>query len=301
MVIAAILAGCGNTGDSAGGVAGPIGVDGSSTVFPITEAVAEEFIAETRGEVRVTVALSGTGGGFRRFCGGETDISNASRPISQTEIDACASAGIGYVELPVAYDGLAVLANLGNDFVECLTVDELRQIWAPGSTVQSWSQVRPEWPDQPLRLYGPGTNSGTFDYFTEEITGEAGASRSDYTASEDDNVLVQGVSGDGNALGYFGFAYYAENRDRLKLVAVDSGSGCVEPTPETIESGQYAPLSRPLMIYVKESALESPAVQSFVQFYLDVAPQLVAEVGYVPLEANGYDEARARLAQALDG
>jgi phosphate transport system substrate-binding protein len=303
LVLGVALAACGNTGDAAGGEmeGGSIQIDGSSTVFPITEAVAEEFMAETRGEIRVTVALSGTGGGFRRFCGGETDISNASRPISQEEIDACAAAGVEYLELPVAYDGLAVVVNPANDFVQCLTVQELNQIWAPGSTVQTWNQVRPEWPNQPIRLYGPGTNSGTFDYFTEEIAGEAGASRSDYTASEDDNVLVQGVAGDVNALGYFGFAYYSENANQLKLVGVDTGSGCVEPNPQTIESGEYAPLSRPLLLYVKQTSLHTPAVQAFVEFYLETAPQLAADVGYVPLEPSRYEEAQAQLTQAVDG
>ncbi|MEX0911918.1 MAG: PstS family phosphate ABC transporter substrate-binding protein [Gemmatimonadota bacterium] len=301
VAVAIGLGACGQTGDAGDGPAGSIEIDGSSTVFPITEAVAEEYTAETRGEVRVTVALSGTGGGFRRFCSGETDISNASRPIAQEEVQACEAAGVEYIALPVAYDGLAVMVNPVNDFVECLTVEELRQIWEPGSTVQSWSQVRPEWPDGPLRLYGPGTNSGTFDYFTEEIAGETGASRSDYTASEDDNVLVQGVSGDINALGYFGIAYYMENQERLKLVGVDSGDGCVLPNPETVESGEYAPLSRPLLLYVNIASLEDPAVQAFVEFYLEMAPQLAADVGYVPLEAERYEASRAELSRATDG
>jgi phosphate transport system substrate-binding protein len=301
LVAVTVLVGCGNTGDTADGPAGSIQIDGSSTVFPITEAVAEEFMAETRGEIRVTVALSGTGGGFRRFCSGETDISNASRPISEEEIAACEAAGIQFVELPVAYDGLAVVVNPSNDFAQCLTVAELAQIWAPSSQVQTWSQIRPEWPNEPIRLYGPGTNSGTFDYFTEEITGEAGASRADYTASEDDNVLVQGVAGDVNALGYFGYAYYSENQEQLKLVGVDSGSGCITPDPQTIETGDYSPLSRPLMIYVKQASLGNPAVQSFVEFYLDSAPVLSADVGYVPLQATRYEEARTQLTRAVDG
>lgn len=293
-----VLAGCGNdqTGGAGGGTTGSIEIDGSSTVFPITEAVAEEFMAETGGDIRVTVALSGTGGGFRRFCSGETDISNASRPITEEEIEACAQAGVTYLELPVALDGLAVMVNPANDFVECLTTDELRQIWEPGSTVQNWSDVRAEWPAEPIRLYGPGTNSGTFDYFTEEIAGESGASRSDYTASEDDNVLVQGVAGDDGALGYFGFAYYIENQDQLKVVGVDGGSGCVTPTPTTIEDGEYAPLSRPLFIYVSEQSLADEAVQSFVEFYLSTAAELAGEVGYVPLSAASYEESRAALA-----
>jgi phosphate transport system substrate-binding protein len=300
-LVAGSLAGCGNTADSPGGRAGSIEIDGSSTVFPITEAVAEEFMIETAGEIRVTVALSGTGGGFRRFCSGEIQISNASRPISEEEVEACSAAGVEYLELPVAYDGLALVVNPANTFVECLTIAELQRIWQPGSTVASWSQVRPEWPDEPIRLYGPGTNSGTFDYFTEEVTGETGASRSDYTASEDDNVLVQGVSGDVNAFGYFGFAYYSENRDRLKLVGVDGGGGCVSPTAQTIATGEYTPLSRPLLVYVNRGALADPAVQAFVEYYLATAPELADDVGYVPLEASRYEEARTALAGATNG
>jgi phosphate transport system substrate-binding protein len=202
--------------------------------------------------------------------------------------------------LQVAWDGLAILTNPGNDFLECLTVDELRRIWEPSSTISRWSQVRPGFPDRPLRLYGPGTNSGTFDYFTEEITGEIGASRADYAASEDDNVLVQGVSGDPNALGYFGYAYFFENTERLKLIAVDGGSGCVVPDAQTIESGEYAPLSRPLFIYVKRESLQEPAVQAFVEFYLDSAPILVEQVGYIPLDPALYDEQRAKLTPVGD-
>lgn len=293
VMIAAGLAACGGGGDSAGGTTGSIEVDGSSTVFPITEAVAEEFMAETGGDIRVTVALSGTGGGFRRFCAGETDISNASRPISEEEIAACAASGVEYREVEVALDGLAVVVNPTNDFVQCLTVEELRRIWEPGSTVNSWADVREGFPDQPIQLYGPGTNSGTFDYFTEEIAGESGASRADYTASEDDNVLVQGVAGDNMSLGYFGYAYYIENETRVKAVGVDNGSGCVLPSPETVESGEYAPLSRPLYIYVSEASLQEPAVRDFVEFYLSAAPELVDEVGYIQLGAERYEQARS--------
>ena len=295
-----VAAACGGDAGNgeAGGVTGSIEVDGSSTVFPITEAVAEEFMAETGGDVRVTVALSGTGGGFRRFCAGETQISNASRPISEEEIAACQANNVTYHEFPVALDGLAVLVHPENQFVDCLTVEELRRIWEPGSTIQSWSEVRQGWPAQPLRLYGPGTNSGTFDYFTEEIAGEAGASRSDYTASEDDNVLVQGVSGDPNALGYFGYAYFSENSSRLRVVPVDGGQGCVEPNPETIENGQYAPLSRPLFIYVNDATLEDPAVSAFVEYYLNASAELASEVGYIPMSPERYEEVRASFAQA---
>jgi phosphate transport system substrate-binding protein len=247
--------------------------------------------------VRVTVAQSGTGGGFKRFCAGETPISNASRPISDSERELCAQNGVDFVEFRVALDGLAVTVNPQNDFVECLTVQELRRIWEPGSTVRTWKDVRPEWPAEQIRLYGPGTNSGTFDYFTEEINGETGASRPDYTASEDDNVLVQGVEGDRQSLGYFGYAYVEENQGRVKKVAVDGGSGCVVPSPETVTSGQYTPLSRPLFIYLSRQALARPEVQAFVRFYLEHAPELVPQVGYVPLDAAAYQAELAKLGQ----
>lgn len=232
---------------------GSIEVDGSSTVFPISEAVAEEF-NKVHQNVRVNVGVSGTGGGFKRFTVGETDISDASRPIKDSESEAAAANGVEYYELRVGTDGLSVMVSTQNDFVECLTVEELNKIWEPGSPVNNWSQVRSGFPDRPLRLYGPDTDSGTFDFFTEEINGEAQASRSDYTASADDNVLVQGIGGDRNALGYFGYAYYAENADKLKLVAVDNGAGCVTPTPDTILSGEYEPLTRPLFIYVNKAS-----------------------------------------------
>jgi phosphate transport system substrate-binding protein len=294
VLITAVAAGCGS--DSQGdGLGGSISVDGSSTVFPITEAVAEEFMAETGGSVRLTVALSGTGGGFRRFCAGETDISNASRPILPPEVAACETNGVEYVALPIALDGMAVVVHLSNDFVQCFTVDELRRIWEPGSTIQNWSEVRPEWPNRPIRLYGPGTNSGTFDYFTEEIGGRAGASRSDYTASEDDNVLVQGVAGDINSLGYFGYAYYSENQSRVRAVAIDGGNGCVTPDPRSIEDGHYEPLSRPLLLYVNRASLQRPEVDAFIDYYLEVASELSAEVGYVSLSPQRYSESRTEL------
>jgi phosphate transport system substrate-binding protein len=294
--VLAVLVGCsGGDQGGAGDLSGAISADGSSTVFPITEAMAEEFGLEHKGAVRVTVGSSGTGGGFKRFCAGEVDISNASRPIKDTEAAACKQAGVEYIEMPIAFDGLSVVVNPSNTFVQCLTVAELKKVWEPGSKVQRWSQVRAGFPDQPLKLYGPGTNSGTFDYFTEVITGTAQASRPDYTASEDDNVLVQGVAGDESGLGYFGYAYYAENKQRAKLVAVDGGSGCVEPSPETIKSGTYKPLSRPLLIYVSTKALARAEVQAFIRFYNDNAAQLVPEVGYVPLEANQYQENLGKL------
>lgn len=288
-----LLAGCG--GEAGGdGPSGSVTIDGSSTVQPVSAAMAEDFQIANRG-TRVTVGTSGTGGGFEKFCGGETDISNASREITPGEAEACEANGIEYLELPVAGDGVTVVAHPENDWAQCLTVDELRRVWQPGSTIESWSDIRDGFPDVELELYGPDTDSGTFDYFTEAIVGEADASRSDYTASADDNVLVIGVEGDRASLGYFGFAYYEQNRDRLKALAVDAGDGCVEPTRETIESGEYAPLSRPLFIYVSRSALERPVVDAFVRFYLDNATEIVPQVGYVPLPAERYDEVRERL------
>ncbi|MEX0907172.1 MAG: PstS family phosphate ABC transporter substrate-binding protein [Gemmatimonadota bacterium] len=296
--VAALLAatGCGG-GDAGepGDLSGSVQLDGSSTVYPISEAVAEEFAIEHGTAVRVTIGFSGTGGGFKRFCAGETEISNASRPITDAERELCTSNGVEFLELPVAIDGLVVAVNPANTFAECFTVDELRRIWEPASQVNSWSQVRDGFPDQPLKLYGPGTNSGTFDYFTEVIGGESGASRGDYTASEDDNVLVQGVEADESALGYFGYAYYIENEARLKAVAVDNGAGCIAPNPETVKGGQYAPLSRPLFIYVSRTALERPEVVQFVRFYLESAPELVPAVGYVPLEAAEYEAGLSQI------
>ena len=245
-------------------LSGDISVDGSSTVFPITEAMAEEFGIATDGNVRITVGVSGTGGGFKKFCAGEIHISDASRPIKQSEVELCAENGVEYIELPVAIDGLSVMVHPENDFVECMTVGELHTIWSPEAEgmVMKWSQVRPGWPDEELRLYAPGIDSGTFDYFTETVNGESQASRGDFLPSEDDNVLVTGLSGDRGSLGYFGYAYYTENADRLKLVAIDGGSGCITPTDETINNGTYAPLSRPLFIYVTADALNQPHVKS---------------------------------------
>jgi phosphate transport system substrate-binding protein len=268
-------------------------------VYPITEAVAEEFGTETGGSVRVTVGYSGTGGGFKRFCAGETAVSNASRPIKESEAELCRQNGIEYDEVQVAIDGLAVVVNPAMTFVECLTTDELRRMWEPNSTVQRWSQVRQGFPDQPIKLYGPGTNSGTFDYFTEAVMGQAGASRPDYTASEDDNVLVQGVEGDRSAIGYFGYAYFIENEGRLRALAIDGGSGCVAPTPESVRGGQYSPLSRPLFIYVNRAAMQRPEVAAFVRFYLEQAETLVPEVGYVPMEPARYREILSQLPQGV--
>lgn len=293
LALAACGGGAGDEGaDSA--LTGAVQVDGSSTVYPISEAVAEEFQRLHRA-TRVTVGVSGTGGGFKRFCSGETDISDASRPIKDSEREICEQNGIQATEIRVAWDGLSVVTHPANEFVDCLTVDELKSIWEPGSQVNNWSQIRQGFPDERLILYGPGTDSGTFDYFTEAIVGEEDASRPDYTASEDDNVLVQGVEGDEGALGYFGFAYYEENADRLKLLGVDGGSGCVQPSVATIESGEYAPLSRPLYLYVSDRALAKPQVEAFMRFYLEEGAELVRAVGYIPLQAAQYEEELAKL------
>lgn len=266
-----------------------IKIDGSSTVYPITEAVAEEF-QRAKG-VKVTVGESGTGGGFKKFCRGETDISDASRPISQKEMDACKEAGIQYIELPIAYDALTVVVNAKNDWVKAMTVEELKKIWEPGSSVKNWKQVNNTYPDKAMGLYGPGTASGTFDYFTEAINGKSKASRTDYTPSEDDNVLVQGVSGNIGGMAYFGMAYYEENRDKLKAVPVIAKAGAkpVLPSAATVMDGTYQPLSRPIFIYVNATAAAfKPEVKEFVNFYLDNAPELVKEVKYVPLPAEDY-------------
>ena len=276
-------------------LSGTIVGDGSSTVFPISEAVAEEF-RKVQPDVDVVVGISGTGGGFQKFCAGDTDFSDASRPIKDEEAQTCADNGIEYEEFQVAYDGLSVMVNPANDFVDCMTVDELKLMWEPDSAVDSWNDVRPEWPDQPIALYGPGTDSGTFDYFTDVIVGEEGASRPDYTASEDDNVLVQGIADDEDALGYFGYAYYVENTDKLKLVAVDGGEGCIAPSRETILDGAYSPLSRPIFVYVRKNLREErPEVAEFMRFYLTEGPALVQEVGYVEAPDGVYEEGLALI------
>jgi phosphate transport system substrate-binding protein len=301
-ILSLLAVACGGGDGGAGdGLSGTVEIDGSSTVFPISEAVAEDFAIETGGSVQVPVGQSGTGGGFKRFCTGETDISDASREIKASEADECATNGVEYERFAVALDGMAIVVHAENDWAQCMTVDDLRRIWEPGSAIRTWADIRPEWPAQPLKLYGPGTNSGTFDYFTEAINGETGASRPDYTASEDDNVLVQGVEGDRYSLGYFGFAYYWENQERLRAVAVDGGSGCVMPTDETINTNEYAPLSRPLFIYVNRASLERPAVQRFVEFYLRQAAELVPQVGYIALPAADYQAGLDRLTGPAGG
>jgi phosphate transport system substrate-binding protein len=271
---------------------GTIKIDGSSTVFPISQAVAEEFMKTHKG-VKVTVAESGTGGGFKKWALGETDINDASRPIKDEEKAKAAEKKIEPVEIPVAYDGISIVVNKDNTFVNDITVDELKKIWAPDSKVKTWKDVRPEWPAEPIKLYGPGTASGTYDYFCEAILGkddkgEVMNSRTDYTPSEDDNVLVKGVEGDKNSLGYFGFAYYVENKDKLKIVKVDDGKGAIEPTQQTINDGTYAPLSRTIYIYPSKAALARPEVKEFIKFYIENAKDLAIEVGYVPLKDEMY-------------
>ena len=292
-LVSAAIAACGGGGDGAasseGGeqLSGTIEIDGSSTVFPVSEAVAEEF-HKLNPRVQVNVGISGTGGGFKRFTSGGTDISDASRTIKDAEAAEAAKNGVEYLELRVATDGLSVVVNPTNDFVECLTVEELKRIWEPNSGIDNWSQVRAGFPDRRISLYGPGTDSGSFDYFTEEIVGEVQASRPDYTASEDDNVLVLGVSGDRNGLGYFGYAFLIQNEDKVKAVGIDAGEGCVSPTAATIEAGEYLPLSRPLFIYVNRESLARPEVLAFVEFYMENAAQLATEVGYIRLSEAEY-------------
>jgi len=264
-------------------------IDGSSTVYPITEAIVENFGAVRRG-VQVAVGVSGTGGGFKKFCAGEAEIADASRQMKASELERCRESGVEPIEFPIALDGLSVVVNPANDFVSCLTVEELKRIWEPGSAIDSWSQVRPEWPDVRLSLFGPGTDSGSFDYFTRAIVGEEDASRADFAASEDDNVLVYGVSGERGALGYFGHAYYVESADLLKLVSVDAGVGCVLPTTTTIANGEYTPLTRPLFVYVDRMALEREEIVEFIKYYLANVGTLASEVGYVPLPSERYEE-----------
>jgi phosphate transport system substrate-binding protein len=280
-----------------------IKIDGSSTVYPITEAVAEEYQKAKKGAVKVTVGISGTGGGFKRFCRGETDISDASRPIKDSEVKVCQEQGIEFIELPVAYDGLAVVLNPKNTWVKVLTVADLKKIWEPEAkgTVTKWNHVRAEWPDAPLKLFGPGADSGTFEYFTEAIVGKAKASRGDFTASEDDNVLVQGVAGDKNAIGYFGLAYYEENKDKLKVAPVDGGKGPVVPSLQTVENGTYQPLSRPLFIYISTKSAAKPEIKEFVDYYLKNAQKLVKQAKYIPLPAKAYTLAQERFSKMKKG
>jgi phosphate transport system substrate-binding protein len=292
--LALVGAACGGDDEEGGGdttvetslpgttLSGRIQADGSSTVGPFTTAAAERF-QDDHPDVQVTVGISGTGGGFERFCRNETDLSNASRPIEDEEKQACGQEGVEYVEFQVANDALSVVVNKDNDWATCLTVDQLKKVWGPSSKVSNWNQVDPAFPDVALKLFGPGTDSGTFDYFTGEINGEEGASRSDYQASEDDNVIVQGVSGEKGGLGYFGFSYYDENQDTLKALEVDGGQGCVAPSAETAQDGTYTPLSRPLFVYVKKSSFEKPEVEAFVKYMLDNGVAIAEAADFVSL------------------
>lgn len=280
---------------------GSIRIDGSSTVFPISMAVAEEF-GEAFPKIKVPVKQSGTGGGMKQFTVGEVDICDASRRITDSEIETCKANGVEYLELTVAFDGMAIVANPENDWCDCITVEQLKNIWRPESDGQitQWSDVNPDWPEEELKLYGPGTDSGTFDYFTEAIVGQARASRPDYTASENDNALVRGVAADKGALGYFGLAYYNENKDQLKLLAVNDGTGCVTPSKETVRNGTYTPLSRPLFIYVSKNSLARPEVAQFINFYMENVNQLAGEVGYIPITKDVTEENKKILEAALN-
>ncbi len=298
LALSCVLAACGG-GDSPsqGSSSEQIAIDGSSTVFPLAEAAAESFGRTARGGARVTVGESGTGGGFRKFCRGEIQISNASRPISSGEMEACATAGVEYVEVPIAFDGISVVVHPSNPLTN-VTMAQLRQVWQPSAeaTVMRWNQVASSWPNQPLQLFGPGTASGTFDFFTEAVNGDGGSSRTDYTPSEDDNVLVQGVAGNPGAMGYFGFAYYEQNRERVKALSVDG----VAPSAEKIASGQY-PLSRPMFIYVNAAALRRPQVRRFVDYFMQNAATLAPQVGYVALPAEAYAAFSERVTQNQTG
>jgi phosphate transport system substrate-binding protein len=314
LALVGLLAGCGGEGrggsggdtvttsqndggQSGGELSGRIQADGSSTVGPYTTAAAEAFRGVESG-VQITVGVSGTGGGFERFCRGETDLSNASRPIKDEEIAACEKRGIEYVEFQVANDALTVVVNPENDWATCLTVEQLKTIWNTGSDVDNWNQVDNGFPDQELKLFGPGTDSGTFDYFTDEINGEEGASRSDYGASEDDNVIVQGVTGEKGGLGYFGFSYFEENQDALKAVEIDGGDGCVAPSVATAQDGTYTPLSRPLFVYAKKESFAKPEVEAFVRYMLDNETQIAERSQYVPLTDEQLAKAKSDLEAA---
>jgi phosphate transport system substrate-binding protein len=307
LVLLAVACGGGSTGGGDTSESTLVTLDGSSTVFPISEAVAEEFQKANPG-TRVTVGISGTGGGFQKFCRGETDISDASRPISKTETEACAKAGIEFVELPIAYDGIAIVVNPKASWITDITSAELKTLWGPEAQgkVTRWNQVRASWPDREIHLFGAGVDSGTYDYFTEAVNGKAKASRGDFTSSEDDNVLVQGISNDELALGFLPYAYYEENRERLKLAPVndgkeDNGPGAVVPSPETIRTGTYQPLSRPVFIYVSAKAASRPLVQKFVDYYLAHAEALVREVNYVGLGADAYTLVADRFSRRVTG
>jgi phosphate transport system substrate-binding protein len=304
VLLSVVATGCGRDGDESAGttptgttgdLSGRIEADGSSTVGPYTTAAAERF-RSIQPNVQVTVGISGTGGGFERFCRGETDLSNASRPIKDEEAKICADKGIEYVEFQVANDALTVIVNKDNDWATCLTTDQLKQIWEPGSKVKSWKDIDPSFPDESLKLFGPGTDSGTFDYFTGEIVGEEGSSRSDYSASEDDNTSVTGVAGEKGGLGYFGFSYFEENQGSLKALEIDGGDGCVAPSVENAQQATYKPLSRPLFIYVKKTSLARPEVEAFLRFALDNEQEIAGAAQFVPLT----DEQKTKAESDLD-
>jgi phosphate transport system substrate-binding protein len=279
---------------------GSVQIDGSSTVFPITEAVAEEF-GHMHGRVRVTVGVSGTGGGMKKFSKGETEISGASRPIKPSEIDACAAGSVEFVELPVAYDGLSVVVNKQNSFVTSMSIDELNVMWEAGSKARTWKDIRSDWPDREFRLYAPGQDSGTFDYFTDTVNGKSGNCRPDATFSEDDNMLVTGIAGDPDGIGFFGYAYYHENQDKLNVVGIDGGEGVVLPSMQSIEDGSYSPLSRPLFVYVSKKAAGRPEVDAFVEYFLGEGRKLAEEAGYVALPETSAEAARTRYENRVLG
>ncbi len=295
------LSACGQQNAAPADTTQSVRVDGSSTVFPLSEATAEDFMTATRGRARATVGESGTGGGFRRFCRGETDVQGASRPILANEIEACRAAGIRFVEAPVAFDGITVVVHPSNP-LQSATIAELRRTWEPAAEgqIMNWRQVNPSWPDLRLQLFGAGTASGTFDFFTEAVVGEAKASRTDYTPTEDDNVTVQGVASNPNAMGYFGMAYYEQNRERLRALSIDAGAGPVAPSAETVASGQY-PLARPLFVYFNAEALQRPAVQQFAEHYISNAARLAPTVGYVPLPETAYEVYLTRVRERTAG
>ena len=297
--LAIVAISCGeNKGDKKSELTGKVEIDGSGTVFPVSEAVAEEFLA-IEPRVKVTVGESGTGGGFKKFGTGVTDISNASREIKENEIALCKENGIEYIQLTVALDGITVVVNKDNTWAKTMTTEELKKLWEPNSTVKMWSDIRAEWPKEEIHLYGPNTSHGTYDFFTEVIMGESGASRTDYNAVSDYNVAVQGIEKDVNALGYFGLSYYEENKDKLGVVGIDNGKGSVLPSIETVANNEYAPLSRSLFIFVNKKSAQRPEVEKFINFYLENAPQLSKEVGYVPMPQSGYDEQIAAFNKIL--
>ena len=301
LVIALLtIIGCGEKKSTIPGLSGDVKIDGSSTVFPISEAVAEEF-GKAHPRVRVTVGVSGTGGGFKKYTIGELDINDASRPIKGKEIKKAIENNVEFIELPVAFDGLSVVVSKENTWINNLTKEELHMIWKPDSRITRWSDIRPNWPQEKIKLYGPGTDSGTFDYFTEAINGKSQVCRSDFSKSEDDNVLVQGIAGDKHSLGFFGFAYYKENKDKLKIVPIDGGNGPIAPSEESINNGTYQPLSRPIFIYVNPVSGERPEVSAFVEFYMKEAKHLVGEVGYVALPDQVYTMGLDRFNKKITG